>query len=413
MLTTEEHVEQQEHETETTTTVAEHDTEPLIDPHVDAFQIELIAVDDIFGPGGRQNESLANALADSIAHIGLQNPICVVKNDIAGQPAPYRIVSGRKRLAAFVKLKRKTIPCHVLRFVPEDPHADLRKQLAEHEENLVREQLPLLELCEYLGKSKAIYEELYPETKHGGAPKKPGKDLGTRSLPYVLSEARQLGKSRATIGKFLKIYKDLIVPNHLARLKGIEHPILHRVEDLVELAKCKDDIPALVKILYQYNVKNDGKFHIRNDGKFCSLQDAKKQWQRSKEAEALQKAQEAQRANTTKSQESDTTASPGEPTVDQTSTQDSSTDSPAMSTPQPPDATTTPPPNAALVATQNSETPVWDTSSGEELTTVEDVLRALDEQINTYLRAKNLFIVFHIEIGKTSNEIRVLVRERP
>ena len=29
-------------------------------------------------------------------------------------------------------------------------------------------------------------------------------------MPYVLSEARQLGKSRATIGKFLKIYNSIL-----------------------------------------------------------------------------------------------------------------------------------------------------------------------------------------------------------
>jgi ParB family chromosome partitioning protein len=99
--------------------------------------------------------------------------------------------------------------------VPEDPYSDLRKQLSQYEENLIREQLSLLELCEYLGKSKAIYEELYPETKHGGVTKKLGKDPGTRSLPYVLNGARMLGKSRATIGKLLQIYSELIAPKRL------------------------------------------------------------------------------------------------------------------------------------------------------------------------------------------------------
>jgi hypothetical protein len=111
-------------------------------------------------------------------------------------------------------------------------------------------------------------------------------------------------------------------------LQAVEHPILHRVEELSALAKSKDDTPALVEILCKYSDKNTGKF--------CSLQDAQQKLQRKKEAEALRKAQEAtqnqhtQRANTTKSQESDTTKSPEETPVDPTSAQDSGTDSPEM-----------------------------------------------------------------------------------
>jgi hypothetical protein len=110
MLTTEECLEQQEHEAEETLAVSEQNAEPLVDPSVDTFQLELITVDDIYVLGDRPSESLVSALADSIAHIGLQHPICVVKNDLADHPTPYRLVSGRKRLAAFVKLQRETIP---------------------------------------------------------------------------------------------------------------------------------------------------------------------------------------------------------------------------------------------------------------------------------------------------------------
>ena len=84
-----------------------------------------------------------------------------------------------------------------------------------------------------------------------------------------------------------------------------------------------------------------------------------------------------------------------------------------MSTPQPHDPPSTPLHEDRSVSTQNPEIQACvDTSSDEEFTTVEDVLIALDEQINTYLRAKHLFNVFHIEIGKTSNELHILVKER-
>jgi len=58
MLMTEEHEEQTAHEVEATTTVSEQDPEPLVDPSVDTFQLELIAVDDIYVIGDRPSESL-------------------------------------------------------------------------------------------------------------------------------------------------------------------------------------------------------------------------------------------------------------------------------------------------------------------------------------------------------------------
>jgi uncharacterized ParB-like nuclease family protein len=171
----------------TGTLVCDNGTDVTLDPTSDTFNVALIAVDDIYSAKDGQHDALVNALADSIAHIGLQNPICIVHNDIEGHAAKYRIVSGRKRYAAFVKLGREQIPAHILAFPPEDEHTDARKKLAEYEENIVRNQLSLVELCEHLGKCKKVYEELYPETKHGKASKPKAKDPGTRSLPYILS----------------------------------------------------------------------------------------------------------------------------------------------------------------------------------------------------------------------------------
>src|SRR5215470_5565390 len=122
----------------TATLVLDNGTDVTLVPTSDTFHVELIAVDDIYSARDGQHDALVNALADSIAHIGLQNPICVVLNDIEGQPARYRIVSGRKRLDAFVKLNRERIPTHILTFPLEDQHTDARKKLAEYEENIMR-----------------------------------------------------------------------------------------------------------------------------------------------------------------------------------------------------------------------------------------------------------------------------------
>ena len=81
-----------------------------------------------------------------------------------------------------------------------------------------------------------------------------------------------------------------------------------------------------------------------------------------------------------------------------------------MSTSQPHDATATPPLDEALISTQHSETPAWDTSSEAELTTVEDVLIGLEEHVNVYLRDKNIFKRFKVVSHKLPNELRITVQ---
>jgi len=83
-----------------------------------------------------------------------------------------------------------------------------------------------------------------------------------------------------------------------------------------------------------------------------------------------------------------------------------------MSTSQPCDPTSTPLPDEASVSTQHPATPVWDTASEEELTTVEDVLIGLDELINVYLRDKNLFKRFKVVSHKLPNELRITIQSR-
>ena len=147
----------------------------------DRCRVEMMPLDAIYTGSDPYDDALHDdlikALAHSISLIGLQNPICIVANDIPDNPASYRLVSGRKRYTAFLKLERPTIPAHILSYAETDSAQDVRKALATTEENLVRKHYSLIELCELIGQSKAMYERIHPTTPKGKA-KKP-KHSGT------------------------------------------------------------------------------------------------------------------------------------------------------------------------------------------------------------------------------------------
>jgi hypothetical protein len=136
MVTPEENSEQEEHELEETTPVSKPETAHPVDPHMDvtkhAYHLEMVRLDAIYVEFDQQDDDHVKVLADSIDHIGLQNPICVVKNDLIENDTPYRIVSGRQRYKACALLGWEAIPCHLLSY-DEEEFAEEKKRLAEYE----------------------------------------------------------------------------------------------------------------------------------------------------------------------------------------------------------------------------------------------------------------------------------------
>src|SRR5215510_12539362 len=187
-------------------TTAQEMYNDLPDASLQDCRVEMVPLKDIYVESDPPDEDLVTTLADSICHIGLQNPICVVKNDLPEHDTPYRIVSGRQRYKAYKSLGREHIPCHILTY-DEEEFADEKKRLAQYEENLLRKHLTLIETCTSLGKAKEAYLTMYPETGQGKAsPKNPG----TGRFPYTRVASQRLGKSKSTIEKYLQIYDALI-----------------------------------------------------------------------------------------------------------------------------------------------------------------------------------------------------------
>lgn len=104
------------------------------------------------------DDAAVSALAESIASVGLLNPIrCRVDGD------GWEVVAGSHRLAACQALGLVDIEAIV--YDADDLHAEL----AMIDENLMRAELSPSDRARQTARRKAIYEELHPETKAGVA----------------------------------------------------------------------------------------------------------------------------------------------------------------------------------------------------------------------------------------------------
>lgn len=100
------------------------------------------------------SKSKVDELAESIAAVGLLQPIVITEDK--------SLVAGLHRLEACRQLGITAINAVVI------PNHQLQKEIAEIDENLIRNQLTVLEQCDQLKRRKELYEALYPETKRGG-----------------------------------------------------------------------------------------------------------------------------------------------------------------------------------------------------------------------------------------------------
>lgn len=114
------------------------------------MDIEIASV--VVSPGRRALRDVRQ-LAESVREIGLLNPITVTPD--------RRLVAGYHRLEACRSLGWAAIPAVVVQLDA------LHAELAEIDENLVRNELTVLERSEQLARRKQVYEALHPAARHG------------------------------------------------------------------------------------------------------------------------------------------------------------------------------------------------------------------------------------------------------
>lgn len=187
-------------------------------------------------------------LADSIDRQGLQSPILVRQADDGG----YTLVAGAHRIAAARLLGWTRIEAFQVKDLPEDEIV-----LLELEENLCRAELRKLDRSRFLARHKAIYQRLYPETRHGGDRKSLEYKETINGQPFPVDGSDERPKSFAehtatftpfaprTINRAVYI-GDNVIPEVQDALA--ETPIADREGDLYRIAGMTlDDQQALHK----------------------------------------------------------------------------------------------------------------------------------------------------------------------
>lgn len=186
-------------------------------------EVSTVAIASVKVPKHRQRALRdVSPLRDSIAELGLLQPIVLTPDRV--------LVAGLHRLKACEALGWEEIPA-VVRQVE-----GLTAELAEIDENLVRNDLTVLERSEQLARRKQIYEALHPETKKpkGGRPAKNSETIST----FSKDTASKSGISERTVRHEVQIASSLSQEVRDA-IRGTE--IADSKTDLLALARLEPE----------------------------------------------------------------------------------------------------------------------------------------------------------------------------
>jgi ParB/RepB/Spo0J family partition protein len=139
-------------------------------------------------------EATVRGLVDSIREVGIINPIRVrpARRFVAGVEAnAWEVTAGAHRVTAARRLGLETVPAFV---VSDD---DLHAELAMIDENLMRAELKGIARDDAFRRRKEIYQELHPETAHGGDRK--SDQVAFSATRFTKATANELGVSERSI----------------------------------------------------------------------------------------------------------------------------------------------------------------------------------------------------------------------
>ena len=196
-----------------------------------------IQISDIEIPSGRELRTDITALADSISHVGLLNPITVQTTTIYKEAQEsrdgYSLVAGLHRLEAVKSLGYETIMAVVVEL------EDLKRDLAEIDENLVRLDIPVIDQADRMKLRQHIYEGLGLTSEHGGDRKSAEYNDENQTAPsaFWFDTAEKTGMSERSIQELTQISKN-IGRDLKAEIRSA--PLAYHRKELIKLARIKD-----------------------------------------------------------------------------------------------------------------------------------------------------------------------------
>ena len=218
--------------------------------------MNTVNIDDIKIPSHRKTRGNIEQLANSIKELGLLNPITITSD--------FALVAGYHRYLACKSLGWKEIPTVTI-------HVDgLRVELAEIDENLIRNELSAIDRGESLVRRKEIYEALYPQTKNGAlggwhnnkGNKLENPDSGFSSLPsFVVDVVSKTGTKRTSIFESIQIAND-IAPAVKDIIRDTD--LADRKTDLLSISRLSPDHQMQVaqKILSGVNTVSEARRQV-------------------------------------------------------------------------------------------------------------------------------------------------------
>jgi ParB family chromosome partitioning protein len=192
------------------------------------------------------SEAQVEALVNSIADIGLLNPISVYRRKLmrGGERADgYGLVAGLHRKTACARMGLVEIEANILDL------SDLECQIAECDENLCAPVLSPSERARFTARRKEAYEALHPETRHGANQHTRGVDkLSTPSFAddqaaVTGADARSVRRDAERGEKIAAGVLDLIKGTKLDT--GVYLDRLKTMPDAEQFATAKIDLAAL------------------------------------------------------------------------------------------------------------------------------------------------------------------------
>jgi ParB family transcriptional regulator, chromosome partitioning protein len=199
-------------------------------------KLYTVSIGDIKVPAGRRATDLKTIekLVDSIATVGLLNPILVRAADVGDTSNQMILVAGGHRLEALKVLGRQQVQCAML---ADD---DLQAELAEIDENFCRAELAPAQMASAMARRKEIYLALHPETAPGkaqarGLNTKIGRgDVADNLSPtFAVATAAKTGKNRRFVER-AAARGEAITPQTLDKIAGTS---LDKAVELDALAK--------------------------------------------------------------------------------------------------------------------------------------------------------------------------------